>query len=171
MAKQLLFVTYPNEEADEGLVYAVDLAKTMDEGITVLLVKRKNLMQRLEDTMSAITFAEAGEPGTARTLLAGDDAPITGEGGGRLEKMLDKCRDLGVDVTVHAVTDDAVTAVKDYLKQRNGVDMVLLSPSITNKGNLSARELQKLVKTASRPVVTMARQGEAANQEPCLNPQ
>jgi len=36
--------------------------------------------------------------------------------------------------------------------------MVLLSPSITDNGNVSARELNKLVRTASRPVVTMARQ-------------
>lgn len=169
MRKQLLFVTYPNEEADDGLAYAVDLAKTMDDGITVLMVNRKNLMEKIQDAMSAVAFAEANEPDKAREILDRGDRERLEEGAKRIETMLDKCRDLGVNVTVHAVTQDAVTAVNDYLKERNGVDMVVLGPSITTKGNLSARELQKLVKTASRPVVTMARQAEGPAQEPCLN--
>jgi hypothetical protein len=36
--------------------------------------------------------------------------------------------------------------------------MVLLSPTITENGNISSRELSRLVKTASRPIVTMAKQ-------------
>lgn len=169
MQKQLLFVTYRNEEMDEGLSYAVDLAKTMDEGITVLLVNRKSMMQRIEDAMAAVAFAEENEPDTAREII-NKGAKDEGHADAGVHTLLDSCRNLGVNVTVHAVTEDAVTAVKDYLKERNGVDMVLLSPSITTKGNLSARELQRLVKTASRPVVTMARQDPGADQEPCLNP-
>ncbi len=168
MKKQLLFVTHQNEETDDGLAYAVDLARTMDEGITVLLVNRKNLMEKFERAMAAVTFAEANEHETSRAILAegeqGDE-----DAGKRVETLLDKCRDLGVNITVHAVTEDAVTAVKDYLKKRNGVDMVLLSPSVTDKKNLSARELQRLVKTASRPIVTMARQGIGVSQEPCYD--
>ncbi|MDA8079179.1 MAG: hypothetical protein M0Z79_09615 [Nitrospiraceae bacterium] len=170
MKKQLLFVTHQNEETDDGLAYAVDLARTMDEGITVLLVHKKNLMEKFERAMVAVTFAEANEHETSREILA--EGPLEDEQAEkRMETLLDKCRDLGVNVTVHAVTEDAVTAVKDYLKKRNGVDMVLLSPSVTDKKNLSARELQRLVKTASRPIVTMARQGIAVNQEPCYNAQ
>ena len=71
MKKQLLFVTYPNEGIDEGLSYAVDLAQTMNEGITVLLVKKDKLMKRFEDLMSSVAFAEENETDMARQLLSG----------------------------------------------------------------------------------------------------
>ena len=35
--------------------------------------------------------------------------------------------------------------------------MVLLSPSVTNNEGVSAKELKRLVRTVSRPIVTMAR--------------
>ncbi len=59
--KNLLFVTYHDEECDEGLSYAIDLAKIMDEGITILMVYKNRLMKKFDDLMTAITFAEAGE--------------------------------------------------------------------------------------------------------------
>ena len=36
--------------------------------------------------------------------------------------------------------------------------MVLLSPSVSNNGHVKARELNRLVKITSRPIITMARQ-------------
>ena len=45
MKKQLLFVTYPNDEMDEGLSYAVDFARNMNEGISVLLVKNREVYE------------------------------------------------------------------------------------------------------------------------------
>ena len=53
--------------------------------------------------------------------------------------------------------EDLVPAVSAALRSSRGVDMVILSPSITRDGNVSAKELQRLVRTASRPVVTIAR--------------
>jgi hypothetical protein len=58
---------------------------------------------------------------------------------------------------MQAAKDDIVSAVSGFLKKRTAVDMVLLSPSVTQNGNISARELQRLVRTASRPVVTITR--------------
>src|SRR4030065_163913 len=46
---------------------------------------------------------------------------------------------------------------EDFLKLKTSIDMVLLSPSVTNNEGLSAKELKRLVRTVSRPIVTMAR--------------
>ena len=44
---------------------------------------------------------------------------------------------------------DAISAIKNILRQNARIDMVLLSPSVTNDGNVNAKVLNKLVKTAS----------------------
>ncbi len=158
MKKQLLFVTYPNDEMDEGLSYAVDLARTMNEGIAVLLVKKEKLMKKLEDMMAAVAFAEEGDDDTARGFMKGS---ATADEAGAEQNLLtirEKCRKAGVKVNIHTVSMDAVSAVRDFLKNTNGIDIILLSPSVTGEGNMSGGELKRLVKTASRPVVTMSRQ-------------
>jgi len=154
MKRQILFVTYQNEDMEDGLSYAVDLAKAMDEGITILLVNRKKIIEKFSDVMAAVAFAEAGEHETAREILAERDESDSRR---KLGLLMERCQESSVDVDVQAVTKDAVSAVNDFLKQKSGVDMVLLSPSITSNGEVTARELQKLVRTASRPIVTMAR--------------
>ena len=57
---------------------------------------------------------------------------------------------------------DTISAIKNILRQNTRIDMVLLSPSVTNDGNVNSKVLNKLVKTASRPVVTMAKQASVA---------
>jgi hypothetical protein len=158
MKKQLLFVTYPNDEMDEGLSYAVDFARTMNEGISVLLVKKEKLMKKLEDMMAAVAFAEEGDHETARTFIQG---PATGDDASaekNLRTIREKCQKAGVNVNIHTVTMDTVPAVKNFLKNTTGIDMILLSPSITGEGNLSGGELKRLVRSASRPIITMAKQ-------------
>ncbi|MDA8083257.1 MAG: universal stress protein [Nitrospiraceae bacterium] len=161
MRKQLLFVTYQNEEMDDGLGYAVDLAQTMNEGITVLLVKKDKLMKKFEDMMTAAAFAEEGLHETARQIYPGHSGGDK-QTAKNLESIKDKCREVGVQVNIHSVTKDTFSAVKDFLRQSSGIDMILLSPSVTGDGNLSGRDLQRLVRTASRPVVTMSRQAIVA---------
>jgi len=158
MKKQLLFVTYPNEELEDGLSYAVDLARTMNDGITVLLVKREKLMKKFEDMMSAVAFAEEGLHETARYLASGNGPDGDGLTRKSLEAIQGKCREVGVQVNIHSVTMDTVAAVKDFLRQSTGIDMILLSPEVTGDGAISGRDLQRLVRTASRPIVTMSRQ-------------
>jgi hypothetical protein len=72
--KKLLFVTYKDETQDEGLSYAIDLAKTLEKGITILLVSKKKLEQRFEDIMAAVAFAEEGEHETAREIERGNNS-------------------------------------------------------------------------------------------------
>ncbi|RJQ47134.1 MAG: hypothetical protein C4538_05615 [Nitrospiraceae bacterium] len=159
MRKQLLFVTYQNEDFDEGLSYAIDLAKAMSEDLTILLAHKNKFLKRFEEIMSAISFAEADEHETAREILSLDpDSPS----GKKFCTLMDKCQNAGIAAKVYTVAKDAATAIKDFLKQKNRVDMVLLSPSVTENGNISSGELQRLVRTASRPIVTMAKQFYAA---------
>jgi hypothetical protein len=149
--KHLLFVTCQNESGDDGLAYAVDLAKTLQEGLTILVVKAKKLGQRFEDIMSAVAFAEENEHETARQLARGSDDAEAYPG------MVEQCRILGIEAGMTTAHGDLVPAISSALKSSRAVDMVILSPSITRDGNVSARELQRLVRTASRPVVTIAR--------------
>ncbi len=159
MGKQILFVTYQNEDFDEGLSYAVDLAKTMNKDLTILMVHKRSFLKRFEDVMTAVTFAEAGEHETAREILSGK---IESESIEKINMLTEKFQSAGVITRVYIAALDAVSAIKDFLKQKNSVDIVLLSPSVTDNGNISSGELQRLVRTASKPIVTMSRQVYAA---------
>jgi hypothetical protein len=60
--RQLLLVTHYDENITVGVSYAIELAKSMDEDIMILLVqKRINLNGKFENLMTASTFGEAGE--------------------------------------------------------------------------------------------------------------
>ncbi len=160
--KQLLFVTYHDENFGEGLSYAVDLAKTMEDSIEVLMIFKRKVFEKLEDMMTAVTYAEAGEHKTAREMIDEDYKKKDEDYEGKVSVIKEKCSAAGVAVNVSAAATDTVAAVKNMLKQNSKIDMVLLSPSITNDRNITSKELNRLVKTASRPVVTMARNIHAA---------
>ena len=49
----------------------------------------------------------------------------------------------------------------EVLKGPADVEMVLLGPTVTADGGVTARQLDRLVKTATRPVITIARQSAA----------
>jgi len=160
--KQLLFVTYHDENVEAGLSYAVDLAKTMNEDISILMLFRRKAMERLEDYMTAVAFAEEGEFKTARELI-GEDLKRRNESYEEKAGLLMKrCSDAGVSVDVGASAADIVSAVRNLLRQNSKIDMVLLSPAVTEGGNISSKELNRLVKTSSRPVVTMSKHTQVA---------
>lgn len=161
MRKNLLFVTYHDEDCGAGLSYAIDLAKTMNKGMAVLLIYKRNLMERFADVMTSVTFAEAGEHETAKRIYAGGDMKNDWPDK-RISFLAERCLGAGVEVSVQSAALDIVQAVKYYLSEKTFVDMVLLSPSITDNGNITEKDLQKLVKTTSRPIVTMARQAQMA---------
>jgi ribosomal protein L31E len=80
----------------------------------------------------------------------------------RIALLEEHCRKSGIRVSVSTAATDAVSAIKNILRQNVRIDMVLLSPSITNGGNVTSKVINKLVKTASRPIVTMAKNIHAA---------
>jgi len=167
MRKTLLFVTYHDEDCGAGLSYAIDLAKTMKKGMTVLLIYKRNLMERFADAMTSVTFAEAGEHDTAKRINAGGDMKNDSPDK-RMSFLAERCRMSGVEVSVQSAAMDIVRAVKHYLSEKNSVDMVLLSPGVTDHGNITEKDLQRLVEKASRPIVTMARQAQLSAEQSCL---
>lgn len=160
--KQLLFVTYHDENLDVGLSYAVDLAKTMNAGLETLLIYKRKVLEKFEDMMTAITFAEADMHKTAREMIGEDYKKNNEDYKKKIELLKDTCRKSGITVGVSTAAADAVSAIKNILRQNARIDMVLLSPSITNDGNVTSKALNKLVKTASRPIVTMAKNAQIA---------
>ncbi|HXY53500.1 MAG TPA: hypothetical protein VEM40_02385 [Nitrospirota bacterium] len=157
--RQLLFVTYRDENIEEGVSYAVELAKAMYEDITLLLVqKRSKLMEKLGTLMTAVSFAEADEHDTARQIMAGVTHKVHGNYEKKLAEVIKKCHGEGIQVNVHSTDLDAVTGIRTFLKAHAGIDKVVLSPAVTEAGNVTTRDLNRLVRTASRPIVTMTRQ-------------
>lgn len=193
--RQLLFVTYRDENIEEGGMYAIELAKAMYEDITLLLVEKKDsLLNKLGNMMTAASFAESGEQETAREILSQgavrDRYPVdtfanlmtavtfaeageadTARGFAsqspedirrnfeeKLEHLTALCKKEGIAVKVEDSKQEAVAGVKAYLKAHTGIDKVVLSPAVTSDNNVSAKDLSRLVRTASRPIVTMTRQ-------------
>ncbi len=162
--RQLLFVTYHDENLDEGVSYAVELAKAMFEDITLLLVQKKaNIMEKLGDLMTAVTFAEADDHETARQIMAGGSNGNKEKVRQKLAEIAERCKREGIQVDVQYTDLDAVAGIRAFLKSRTGIDKVVLSPAMTEAGNVTAKDLNRLVRTASRPIVTMTRQACAVS--------
>lgn len=160
--KQILFVTYHDENFEDGLSYGIELAKTMKTGVEILLIYKRKVLEKMEDVMTAVTFAESNEHKTARELISEDYKANDQDFENKLALLKEKCEKAGITVGVSTAAADIVPAIKNTLKQNTRVDMVLLSPSITADGHISSRELNRLVKTASRPVITMSKQANIA---------
>lgn len=157
--RQLLFVTYRDENLEEGVSYAIELAKAMYEDITLLFVqKQSSLMNKLENIMTAVSFAEAGEHDTAQQIITEGGQIVKGVYEKEVDTVVKKCLQQGIQANVHASSLDAISGIRKFLKEHAGIDKVVLSPAITETGNVTSKDLNRLVRTASRPIVTMTRQ-------------
>jgi len=169
--RQLLFVTYQDEHIDEGISYAIELAKAMFEDIIVLLVQKKEtLRSQFDDLMTGVTFAEAGEHETAREIVSGAGQNLPAMLNSKITEMVLQSSKAGVHLEVQNTDKDVVTGVRSFLKGQIGIDKVVLSPAVTESEMLTTRDLNRLVRTASRPIVTMTRQSVRAMKEPPLRP-
>lgn len=153
-----MLVVYHDEEIEDSLPYTLELARIMNLALLILMIYRRKVMERFEDYMVATTFAEAGEFKTARELII-DDLKVKGlEYEERLKLIKERCWSHGVEFAgVSSAKGDVVSAIKNLVKDNSYIDMVLLSPSVTYDGHISAKDLQRLVKSLSRPIVTMAK--------------
>jgi hypothetical protein len=157
--RQLLFVTYRDENLEEGVSYAIELAKAMYEDITLLFVqKQSSLMDKLGNIMTAVSFAEAGEHDTAKQIMAEGSQLVKSVYEKEVDTVVRKCLNEGIQANVHASSLDAIAGIRKFLKEHAGIDKVVLSPAITEAGNVTSKDLNRLVRTASRPIVTMTRQ-------------
>lgn len=160
--RQLLFVTYRDENLEEGVSYAIELAKAMYEDITFLFVqKQQSLLDKLENMMTAVSFAEAGEHDTAQQIMTEGAQVVQGVYKKEVDTIMKNCLQAGIQANVHASSLDAISGIRKFLKEHGGIDKVVLSPAITEAGNVTSKDLNRLVRTASRPIVTMTRQSVA----------
>jgi hypothetical protein len=157
MKHKLLFVTYNDNHEDEGLSYAVDLAKTLNKDLTIFRIWKRQLTKKFEDVMAAATFAEADEHETARQMATGEQKEIDGNVDPKIEPFIGKCHESGINVDIRSFNQDVFPTIRNYFKRRNGVDIVLLGPNVAGSGSISAKELKRLANTISRPIVTIAR--------------
>jgi hypothetical protein len=155
--RQLLFVTFHDENFEEGLSYAIDLAKVTSNCISLLMIYKRKVMEKIGDIMTVVAITDADEHKTAREMIKEDYESKNESYEERLDQLMDKCRQSGVPVEISTAATDAVSAIKNLLRQNSDVDMVLLSPNVTKDGHIAVKELNRLVKTASRPIVTMVK--------------
>lgn len=157
--RNLLFVTYNNSCFDEGVPYAIELAKTLGKKqLDLLLVQeKKGLGSKLVDLLAASAYGESGEVDAVREVLA-EGGVEEAEFNEKLGRILAKAGEAAVEVTVHASGQEMRKAVKAAVGDGGSVDMVVLGPSLTTKGKLSPKDISKLIKSATAPVVTIARQ-------------
>ncbi len=154
----LMLVVCHDEDIDESLSYTLELARVMNQALSIMMIYRRKMMERLEDYMVAITFAEEGEFILARELIMDDLKKKGMDYDDRLRKIKERCSSAGVELlSVNVSSEDIFSAIKNILKGNSSIDMVLLSPSITFDGHISAKEIQRLVKEISRPIVTMSK--------------
>jgi predicted AAA+ superfamily ATPase len=164
--RQLLFVTYRDEHVDEGISYAIELAKAMLEDIVVLLVRKKEtLKEQLETLMTGAAFAEAGEQEIAREIVTGAGRDLPAIVKSKTTEMVLQSSKAGVHLEVLDTDKDVVSGIRSYLRDAGNIDKVVLSPAVTESEMLTTRDLNRLVRTASRPIVTMTRQSVQAARE------
>ena len=155
----LLFVTKGGEDCDIGFTYILELAKTLNAAIAMLMVYQKGMMNKYEDVMAAVVFAEAGDLETVKELVQAQERRIAEAAEKKIREMSEKCQENHVPFSHQIVDDDTVNAIKNFLKNRHDVDMVLLSPNLsTGKKSL---DLKKLLKNITKPIVTISRPVEA----------
>ncbi len=152
--EKLLFVTKGGEDCDNGFTYILELAKTLNAGIAMLMVYNKRVLDTYEDVMAAVAFAEAGDLETVKELMQTQERVIKETAGKKIKELTEKCRENSVPFTYQIAADDAITAIKDFVKNRPEIDMVLLSPnlSVSKKGI----DLKKLIKNITKPIVSIS---------------
>ncbi len=161
--RRLLFVTHRDEHMTEGVSYAIELAKAMDENIMILFVqKRPDVNSTLDNLMTAVTFDEAGKHRIARQIVRPGTRPRLHEASDQeLAAVVTTCVREGIRASVHTSPLGALAGVRTFLKKQSGIDKVVLSPAITRADDISSKDIMRLVRMISRPVVTMARQPAA----------
>ena len=153
MKEKLLFVTKGSEDCDKGFSYVLELAKTLNAGVAVLMVYSKRAMESFEDVMAATTFAEAGDIETMRELMHGHEKEIKQTAEKKINEFSKKCRDANIDFSYEVKAGEAIQVIKDFLKNKPSIDMILLSPNLS--GDKKLLDIRKMLKNITKPIVTM----------------
>ncbi len=159
MKEKILFVTKGGENTAEGFSYVLELAKTLNSGIAVLVIYPRQMMTSFEDAMSAAAFAEAGDFKTVRALMNDQESELKEAEERKINEMKIRAGEISVGLTHKTVTGDIASAITGYLKERSGIEMVLLSPNLSRERKIL--DLRKLLKNISKPIVNITLPGKA----------
>jgi len=155
MRERLLFVTKGGDDCDSGFSYALELAKTLKAGISVLMVFPKKMMEAYEDMMAAVAFAEAGEHETSRDLIEEQNRTVREAARLRAESFLACCTEESVPCSWSVAVGETVASISEKLKKSPAIEMVLVGPSLVQ--DKKGLDLKKLLKEVTKPVVTLSR--------------
>ncbi len=161
MKKKMLFVTYLDEHPEAGFSYVIELAKVLNEDLMVFLLREKRLSGNSDESAGADALTAAVGVGTEGQTITADtqDAPETEK---KLAGLVYKCKKSGIKVDLYSLRSDVVSSIEEYFRHKNGIDIVLLGPNITEHSHITQRTLKKLSDTVARPIVTMAKQTSTA---------
>ncbi|MEW6110280.1 MAG: hypothetical protein AB1632_14105 [Nitrospirota bacterium] len=158
MKEKLLFVTKGGENSEDGFSYVFELAKTLNAGIAILMIFDKRTAS-IEDVMTAAAFAEEGEADTAKEILTEHKNEIKEIADKEFRRLSEKYSEISRDLIYQVASGDVITAIRDFLKDKPVIDMVLLSPNLSRDKKVI--NVKKLLKNISKPIVTISRPAEA----------
>ncbi len=153
--QELLYIAYEDEDEhfEHGISYAIYLAKMLSKPLLILLLKGHRPGSRYENALTSIAsvspFPDAHFAAAAALLEKNEclAAPIE-------SRLIEKCNSHGIAATIHAELEATASAVMGFLRKMK-VDLVLLSPNVTESRSIQKR----LLRRSPHPVVTMARGG------------
>jgi len=155
----ILFATRAGAAILDGFPYALDLARTLKQALALLIVTGTRATGKFEEVMMAATFAEAGDYATVREILGEEAREIEKRFGAELTSARSQCGTAGVDLAVYAAAGDEVEAIRDTVRIRPGIDMVLLSPSLG--APKTGGHLKRIIARVTKPVMSISPQARA----------
>lgn len=159
MKEKILFVTKGGEDSDEGFSYVLELAKALNSGIAVLVVYPRQMMTTFEDVMITAAYAEAGDFKSVKTLMDEQNKTLKQTEEEKVGEMARKASENSIDLICQVASGEVTAAITDYLREKPGVDMVLLSPNLS--GNKKILDVKKLIKNISKPIVNITMPAKA----------
>ena len=118
-------------------------------------------MDKLGNLVTAVSFAEHDEYEMAREIVTSGETDNP-----RYEKVIvelrEKCHNEGIEVSFQDTDHDVIAGIRAFLKNHVGIDKVVLSPAVTGSDTVSAKDLNRLARTVSRPFVTITKRTSGA---------
>lgn len=108
--------------------------------------------------MTAATYAEAGDFKTVQTSMDEEQSAFKELVRRHISSLISQTQtteEPTVDLVCHSADGDLTVTIKNHLKNRPYIDMVLLSPSLTE--NKKAFDIKKLLRNISKPIVNISR--------------
>ncbi len=153
MRRQIMFVTYLTDGFQKAFAYGTELATMMKKDIAILIISRgKNTTGTDENCMTEVAFTGSGENEITREFIPDNEKQDFTE---EINYLWERCSETDIKLSIHRSALDIVTAINSFVRQERGIDIILIGSTITGNGTITAKELKRLVRTVSRPVVTI----------------